>query len=132
MLLPRDKSKIDLQNKRTPELVLDFQCEKGVLFIVLENIGLASAYAISVKFDKKISGNKGRNIGAMNIFNCLEFMPAGKRFQIFIDSFHSYITNKQPLVVEATIVYSNKRGRQCKEIIKHNLSIFKDIQEVVI
>jgi hypothetical protein len=120
-----------LQNITVPEIILDFQCESGLLFIVLQNIGIASAYKISVKFDKKIIDKTERNLASMNIFNHLEFIPPGKKFQIFIDSFQSYVARKQPLAIEATITYLNKRRRRFREIIKHDLCIYKDMQEIV-
>jgi hypothetical protein len=52
----------------------------------------------------------------MEIFNRIEFLP---------DTFVSYILRKQPLIIEATAIYSNKNNREFQIVIKHDLSIYK-------
>jgi hypothetical protein len=54
---------------------LDFEYDDGVLYIIIENIGPSSAYKVSIKFDKEITGMEGqRKMSAMRIFECIEFL----------------------------------------------------------
>src|SRR5689334_9633064 len=52
----RKKKKIELPAgiRARPEVIVDFDYEEGLLFASISNVGGASAYAISVKFDKKV------------------------------------------------------------------------------
>jgi hypothetical protein len=71
---------------------LDFEYDDGVLYIIIENIGPSSAYKVSIKFDKEITGMKGqRKISAMRIFERIEFLSPRKKIRIFVDTFASYL-----------------------------------------
>jgi hypothetical protein len=116
-----------------PEVILDFEYDdNGILYIMIENIGPSSAYRVSIKFDKEIAGVEGEKvISAMKIFNHIEFLPPHKKIRIFVDTFVSYILRKQPLIIEATVIYSNKNNREFQNVIKHDLSIYKDFPQIL-
>lgn len=79
----RSTKRIENQD-RTPEVILDFEYDNnnGLLFVIIENIGASSAYRVSVKFNKEITGIHGeRKITEMNIFKYLEFLPPRKKFE---------------------------------------------------
>lgn len=123
-------STIDDDNCRSPEVIVDFECENDLLFIVIANIGLSSAYRTSIKFDREIVDSSGRNIASMKIFRMLEFAPPGKKIRIFVDRFSSYVARKQPQLITADISYSDKRGQKFNDTIRHNLTVYSDIAEV--
>ena len=116
-----------------PEVILDFEYDdNGILYIIIQNIGPTSAYRVSIKFDKEIVGVEGeKEISAMKIFNNIEFLPPHKKIRIFVDTFVSYIFRKQPLIIEATAIYSNKNNREFQNVIKHDLSIYKDLPQIL-
>jgi hypothetical protein len=62
----------------------------------------------------------------MRIFRSLEFLLPGKRIRIFVDTLVSYLNRKQPLILNIIISSSNKNKRKFQEVIKHNLSIYRD------
>jgi hypothetical protein len=70
---------------------LDFEYDdNGILYIIIENIGLSPAYKVSIKFDKEITGMEGqKRISAMKIFNRIEFLSPHKKVRIFVDTFAS-------------------------------------------
>ena len=76
-----------------PEVILDFEYDdNGLLYIIIENIGLSSAYKTSIKFNKEITGIGGeKKISAMKIFGRLEFLSPHKKIRIFVDTFVSYL-----------------------------------------
>ena len=57
----RIKSNKKIENERAePEVILDSEYDdNGILYIIIENIGLSSAYKVSIKFDKEITGIEG-------------------------------------------------------------------------
>ena len=129
----KSRSRYILKEDRVPEVIVDFEYDNGgLLFVIIQNIGLSSAYQTSIKFDSEITGIGGeKKLTDMSIFKCLEFLPPGKRIRVFVDTFLSYLNRKQPLVVNTTISYSNKSKQKIQEIIKHDLSIYKGIVDIV-
>jgi hypothetical protein len=116
-----------------PEVILDFEYDNdGILYIIIENIGLASAYKVSIKFDKEITGIEGeKKISAMKIFDQIEFFSPHKKIRIFVDTFTSYLFRKQPLFIKVTISYSNKNNKEFQNVIKHDLSIYNDFPHIL-
>jgi len=133
-ILKRDPSSPIVREDRVPEVIVDFEYDynKGdLLFIIVQNIGFSSAYNISVKFDNELIGAEAdKKVSEMSIFKRLEFLPPGKRIQIFVDTFLSYLRRRQPLVVNATVTYSNKNKQKFQDVIKHDLSIYKEMMYV--
>ena len=127
----KDRAKSLVKYDKVPEIVFDFEYKDGLLFIILENIGYAPAYRLSVKFDRKVIGHLDRQIDAMNVFTTLAYMPPGKKFQIFVDSFKSYLAKEQPLIINISLRYSDKFHCSHSESITHNLSIYKDLPEIL-
>jgi hypothetical protein len=116
-----------------PEVILDFEYDdNGILYIIIENIGPSSAYRVSIKFDKEITGVEGeKEISAMKIFDNIEFLPPHKKIRIFVDTFVSYTLRKQPLIIGATVIYSNKNNREFQSVMKHDLSIYQDFPHIL-
>lgn len=112
---------------------MDFEFDdNGILYIIIENIGPYSAYNVSIRFDKEITGVEGnKKISAMKIFDHIEFLPPHKKIRIFLDTFVSYILRKQPLIIGATVNYSNKNNQEFRNVINHDLSIYKDIPQIL-
>ena len=120
----------DVLEEDRPEVIVDFEYENGLLFIVIENIGPDSAYDVSEKFDKSISSLQKSKISSLKIFKSLRFLPPRKKIRIFVDSYPSYIYNKQPLLIKVDIQFKNKMGKRFKNSILHDLSIYKDLMEI--
>lgn len=110
---------------------MDFEYDdNGILYIIIENIGPVSAYKI--KFDKEITGVEGdKKISSMKIFDRIEFLPPHKKIRIFLDTFVSFILRKQPLIIEAAVIYSDKNNKEFRNVINHDLSIYKDIPQII-
>ena len=123
-----EESKLE---QRVPDIILDFEYTVGQLYIIVENIGKDSAYNINVEFNKKILGmKKTKNISSLAIFRSLKFCPPNKKIKIFVDSFQSYLENKQPMKVNVKINFTNKFKKKFENSINHDLTIYKDIIEI--
>lgn len=121
-----------MKDYHIPEVIVDFEYDNnGRLYVIIQNIGISSAYQTSIKFDCEIMGIGDKKLTEMKIFKSLEFLPPSKSIRIFVDTFLSYLNRKQPLILNAVISYSNKDGQKFQEAIKHDLSIYKDIMDVV-
>ena len=111
---------------RRPEVIVDFECEKGFLYMVIANVGSSSAKEVSVKLDKKVRDFRGKSLS--EVLRHLESLPPGKRFRLPVDRFSSYVA-RQPMQVSASITYTDMDGRPCSDVITHNLAIYKDLAE---
>lgn len=133
LISKKNYSSTIVKDHRVPEVILDFEYDnRGLLFIIIQNIGLSSAYQTSIKFDNEITGiRRDKRLTDMKLFRSLEFLPPGKRIRIFVDSFLSYVNRKQPLIVNTNISYSNKNKQKFREVIKHDLSIYKEVVDVL-
>jgi hypothetical protein len=113
-----------------PEVIVDFDYSRGLLFIVIENIGDAPAYDVTVNFDQKIKGVGGeRIVSGLNVFKRLRFLPPSKKIRVFLDTFESYLDRKQPMVVKTTVSYQSKDDTKFSDSIYHDLSAYKGIIE---
>jgi hypothetical protein len=115
-------------SKNSPDVIVDFTFEQGLLHIAVVNIGEAPAYSISVTFDREIKGVGGRKrVSAMPLFRRIEFMPPGKNITTFLDTSASYFAGSQPLQIKTTINFSDREDKKYSNVIKHNLDIYRDI-----
>ncbi len=116
-----------LSNDR-PDVIVDFIFEQGLLFIGLSNIWKAPAYGISVQFSCDIMGVEGsKSIFDMSFFRNVEFMPPQKRVVTFLDSSAAYFRREQPAEIETIVAFKDRRGRSFRNLIKHNLEIYRDV-----
>lgn len=117
--------------EKPSEIILDFEYENNLLYIIIENIGDAMTNEVSIDFDKKIMGlDKKKNISEMQIFKNISVFPPKKRFKIFVDTFSSYVKNKQPFLITSKITYYQNKKRY-EDSIKHDLRIYKDFVETL-
>jgi len=47
---------------RRPEVIVDFHVERGLLFVMLKNIGSSSAYRVVTRFDQPFRGLGGQEL----------------------------------------------------------------------
>jgi hypothetical protein len=112
----------------SPDVIVDFIFDSGLLFISIKNISDRPAYRISIKFNKKISGIDGtKEISALPLFKNIEFLAPKKEITTFLDSSVSYFARGEPSDISARITYLDFCGTKRSATIKHNLEIYKEI-----
>jgi hypothetical protein len=117
--------------EKRPEVIVDFQIDRGLLFVVLKNIGAASAYRVVTRFDRPFRGLGGKKeMTQMALFRELEFLPPGKQFVQLVDSVSAYFARNEPPRLTATVIYSNREGHQFEDVMPHNLEIYRDLGDV--
>lgn len=113
--------------QRVPEVIVDFDCERDLLYMVVANVGNSSAHKISIEFDKEITDFRGTRLSQLEVFRQLAFLAPGKKITFFVDDFSKYIKRKQPLRIGFSITYSDRNGQSRRDLVRHNLSVFKGI-----
>ena len=120
-----------LTPERRPEVILDFHVRRGLLFLGLKNIGTASAYRVVTRFDRPFRGMSGqKDMSTLALFRELEFLPPGKEFLQLVDPLNTYLARGEPVRLNATVTYSNREGQKFKDVMPHNLEIYRDLGEV--
>ena len=106
-----------------PEVIVDFKCEDGLLFVVLKNSGQRTAYRVGAEFDKPLHGLGGTKcISELALFQRVEFMPAGKEFVQLVDAAGMNSTK-----FAITVSYADREGHKYGERIIHDLKIYRDL-----
>ena len=113
---------------RRPEVIVEFLFDRGLLFISVNNIGERAAFKVSVKFDHKFTGLGGsKEVSKLPLFRSLQFLGPQREIVTFLDSSDSYFRRKEPVDITARISYQDADSRQYKEVIRHNLEVFREL-----
>jgi hypothetical protein len=111
-----------------PYVIVDFVFDRGLLSICIKNIGTRPAFAVRVRFSRKLMGGNGSvDVSALPLFRALEFLPGGKDITTLLDSSVSYFRGKQPVQVTTGISYRDAHGKKFSHSIRHNLGIYRQI-----
>jgi hypothetical protein len=115
-----------------PDVYVDFTVDQGLLFIVLRNVGAASAYDVVTRFDRPFRGLGGRkDISMITLFRSLPFMPPGKQFTQLVDHLDAYFRRDEPTRLTASMTYADREGRRYAEAVPHDLGIYRDLDETL-
>ena len=113
-----------------PDVIVDFLVDRGLLFVALHNIGGASAYEVVTRFDRPFHGLGGRkDLSRLALFRSLLFLPPGKQISQLVDHLDAYFQRDEPTRLTATITYVDRNGVRYKEVVPHNLEIYRDRAE---
>lgn len=112
-------------------VVVDFVPENGNMFITIHNQVDVGMKKISISFNQKLTGARGRTLNEMNIFKNLSYLAAGREIEIFAnraDHFLSALKNNQVIAQVSLTLPSNKN---IKYSITHDLSIYSDLSQII-
>ena len=111
-------------------MFVDFSLAEGLLVVTLANIGDASAYDVTVRFDHPFRGLGGQTeLSAIALFRSLLFLPPAKRITQLVDHADAYFRRGEPERLTATIGYADRDGGRFEETIAHDLSVYRDLVE---
>jgi hypothetical protein len=112
---------------READVILDVEFEDGLLFLVLENIGLQPAHAVRVRFEQPLTGLGGeRRIDRLRIFRRLELLAPRRRIRIFLDRSALFFARDEPTRIEARIAWRNDDGERRSRTVGHDLDAYRD------
>ncbi len=111
-----------------PDVVLDVEFDRGILHLVVANIGSRPALAVQVKFDRPFHGLGGATeVSALRLFRRIEFLPPGREIRTLLDSSAAYFARKEPTKLTATITFRDDAGERYERRIVHDLAIYRDV-----
>lgn len=117
-----------LNSPLSPDVILDFVFDDGLLFIEIKNIGATPALEVTTKFNNRFTGTGGESdVSRLSMFRGVSFLAPGRRIRTFLDNTASYFQRKQPVEIAAALQWRDREGNRFSCIINHDLSIYRDI-----
>ena len=110
------------------DVILDVLFDRGLLFLVVENLGDRPAHSVRVKFDRAFSGLGGtKKMQRLALFRKLEFLAPHKAIEVFLDRSDSYFARDEPTQLTAAISWRTPEGGRRTATIYHDLEIYRDL-----
>lgn len=110
------------------EVILDVVFDRGLLFLVVENLGERPAHSVRVKFDCPFSGLGGtKKMQRLALFRKLEFLAPRKAIEVFLDRSASYFAREEPTQLTAAISWRTPEGDRRSTTVRHDLEIYRDL-----
>jgi hypothetical protein len=111
-----------------PDVIVDFVFEDGLFFLAVSNIGPEPAERVHVAFDPPFKGLGGSvSIPDLPLFRNIEFLAPARSIRTLLDSAAAYFARQEPERVTINISFVDRAGRTYKSVIRHDLSIYRDI-----
>ena len=110
------------------DVILDVVFDRGLLFLVVENLGDRPAHSVRVKFGCAFSGLGGtKKMHRLALFRRLEFLAPRKAIEVFLDRSASYFARDEPTQLTAAISWRTPEGARRSSTIHHDLEIYRDL-----
>ena len=110
------------------EVILDLVFDRGLLFLVLENLGNRPAHSVRVKFDRPFSGLGGtKRMDRLTLFRKLEFLAPYKSIDVFLDRSASYFARAEPTQLTAAISWRTTEGARRRTTVHHDFEVYRDL-----
>lgn len=113
------------------DVILDVEIERGVLHLVLANIGMAPAHAVRVKLDKAVRDLAGQRVNDNALCTNLEFLAPGRRVRLLVDSLAGYVERRQPMKFGVKLQWSDDDGRLLSRSIMHDLTAWTQLRDTL-
>lgn len=112
----------------SPDVILDFVFEDGLLSVEIRNIGNEPALDVKTKFSKRFTGLGGEcEMSQLAMFRNIAFLAPERSIRTFLDSSDSYFRRKQPMQIDATLQWRDREGKRYSATLHHDLAIYSDI-----
>ena len=116
------------EERRDAEVILDVVFDRGLLFLVVANLGDRPATSVRVKFEQRFSGVGGtKRIDRLGLFRKLEFLAPRKSIEVFLDRSSSYFARDEPTRLTAAISWQTSEGARRRTTVHHDLEIYRDL-----
>jgi hypothetical protein len=110
------------------DVLLDVVFERGLLFLVLANVGDRPALAVRVKFARPLSGVGGtKRLDRLALFRKLEFLAPQKSIEVFLDRSAAFFARDEPTALSVAIAWRTTEGERRTAAIDHDLEIYRDL-----
>jgi hypothetical protein len=109
-------------------VIVDVVFDRGLLFLVLANLGDRPAQSVRVKFDRAFTGVGGRKrIDRLALFRKLEFLAPRKSIEVFLDRSDAFFARGEPTDLTARVTWRTPDGARRATTIHHDLEVYRDL-----
>jgi hypothetical protein len=109
------------------DLVLDVEFDRGLFFLVLENVGDEPAHAVRARFDGPLHGLGGdKRIDRLQLFRRLEFLGPRRRIRVFLDRSALFFAREHRTAFEVRLTWRTDDGERRSRTIRHDLGAYRD------
>ena len=109
------------------DVILDVELERGLLFLVVENLGELPAHAVRIRFERPLHGlGGGRRVDRLQIFRRLEFLGPRRRIQVFLARAALFFGRDEPPELAETVSWRTDDGTRRRREIRHDLAAYRD------
>ena len=116
------------EERSDADVILDVVFDRGLLFLVVANIGDRPAHSVRVKFEQRFSGVDGtKRIDRLALFRKLEFLAPHRSIEVFLDRSASYFAREEPTELTAAISWRTSDGARRSATVHHDLEIYRDL-----
>ena len=110
------------------DVILDVVFDRGLLFLVVENVGDRPAHGVRIEFEQPFSGvGGGKEMHRLALFRRLEFLAPRKSISVFLDRSGSYFARDEPTQLTAAVSWRTRDGEPRSATIHHDLEIYRDL-----
>jgi hypothetical protein len=112
---------------READVILDVAFERGLFFLVLENLGDEPAHSVRVRFDGPLRGLGGeRRIDRLQLFRRLEFLGPGRQVRVFLDRSALFFARDEATAFGVRVAWRTDHGARRSREIRHDLAAYRD------
>jgi hypothetical protein len=112
---------------READVILDVELDRGLLFLVIANLGRLPAHNVRVRFESPLHGLGGdTRVDRLQIFRRLDFLGPRRRIRVFLDRTALFFGRGEPTALEVTITWRSDRGERRRREIRHDLAAYRD------
>jgi len=109
------------------DVILDVELDRGLIFLVVQNLGDLPAHSVRVRFNQPLHGlGGGRRIDRLQIFRRLEFLGPRRGIRVFLDRTALFFGRDEPAELEVTVTWRTDRGERRRREIRHDLAAYRD------
>jgi hypothetical protein len=110
------------------EVILDVVFDRGLLFLVLANVGDQPARSVRVKFAAPLNGVGGaKRIDRLALFRKLEFLAPRKSIEVFLDRSAAFFAREEPTALSVAVSWRTPDGERRTTAIDHDLEVYRDL-----
>jgi hypothetical protein len=110
------------------QVIVDFEFERGLLYVSVRNLGELPALDVTTSFDKPFRGLGGRReMNGLRLFKRIRFLAPGREIRTLVDTTSAYFARKEPSLLTATVTYRTAGGGRRTHAITHDLAIYRDL-----
>jgi hypothetical protein len=114
-----------------PEVIVDLDHDRGLLFLVVRNIGDRPALDVRTTFNRKLVGlGDTKDVAALPLFRNIPFLAPGKEIRTLLDTSASWFGRRRATKITARVAYRDAEGREHRGAMTHDLEIYREIAYV--